>query len=386
MTKPKEVGRSLPTPALAELREIELSKIEAFEAKDWPRNPRTIQPTEEEFEPLKNSIKAVGQKVPIRVRPHPDKPGKFQLADGAMRRRAVAELGKKTILAMVESLTNRQMKILSIVANTFIRLRDSDKEASVYKLWETEYKTEQPSSKGGPRDVEHTGLREMESETGMSRETVRGYLNAYEARVRIIHEAPREVKEATKAMSSKDMTAISSVAKESTKVAQQIVMARKDEDSPIKPRDVAEIVKAVKEAAPREKEKVAEQIIAAKRQEAKAVGEAKRAMEDRIAEIKADADSPEERKKRAETLRTTKDDAERREEMERLKKVAITKERLDADQLQTYIRLDQSTQVHTSEDIYERIVNVRNENVKKETVARIKSIAEKWTAFAARFK
>src|SRR5207249_2985010 len=95
-TKEEEVGPQGTNPVL---REIELSKLDSN-----PWQPRATQPTDEELAELMNSIKAVGQKMPILVRPDPKREGRFQIGDGAMRRLVTGKLGMKTIMAMVQPL------------------------------------------------------------------------------------------------------------------------------------------------------------------------------------------------------------------------------------------------------------------------------------------
>jgi ParB family chromosome partitioning protein len=56
------------------------------------------------------SIKEQGQQVPILVRPHPEKPGRYQVAFGHRRLRAVAEAGLP-VKAVVRELTDEQLVI-----------------------------------------------------------------------------------------------------------------------------------------------------------------------------------------------------------------------------------------------------------------------------------
>ncbi|MGO4317774.1 plasmid partitioning protein RepB [Agrobacterium sp. MCAB5] len=62
------------------------------------------------IEGLLSSIKEQGQQVPILVRPHPDKPGRYQVAFGHRRLRAVTELGLP-VKAVVRDLTDEQLVI-----------------------------------------------------------------------------------------------------------------------------------------------------------------------------------------------------------------------------------------------------------------------------------
>ena len=59
---------------------------------------------------LVNSIREHGQQVPVLVRPHPEKDGRYQIAYGHRRLRAVAELGRK-VRAVVKSLSDDQLVV-----------------------------------------------------------------------------------------------------------------------------------------------------------------------------------------------------------------------------------------------------------------------------------
>ena len=47
-----------------------------------PDNPRTVRTDSESFKTLADSVKAEGVRIPVTVRPHPKKKGKFDLRDG----------------------------------------------------------------------------------------------------------------------------------------------------------------------------------------------------------------------------------------------------------------------------------------------------------------
>ena len=61
-----------------------------------------------EFMTLVDSIRESGQQVPILVRPHPDKPGRFQVAYGHRRLRASMRLGR-TVKAIVRPLSDNDL-------------------------------------------------------------------------------------------------------------------------------------------------------------------------------------------------------------------------------------------------------------------------------------
>jgi ParB family chromosome partitioning protein len=70
---------------------------------------RMIYP-QEEHEKLVAAIRDQGQIVPILTRPHPQQPGRYQVAFGHRRLRAVSELGIK-VRAVVRDLTDEQLVI-----------------------------------------------------------------------------------------------------------------------------------------------------------------------------------------------------------------------------------------------------------------------------------
>jgi ParB family chromosome partitioning protein len=63
-----------------------------------------------EFRRLVDSIRQAGQQVPILVRPHPDAPGRYQIAYGHRRREALAELGRP-VKAIVRPLSDAELVI-----------------------------------------------------------------------------------------------------------------------------------------------------------------------------------------------------------------------------------------------------------------------------------
>jgi len=71
---------------------------------------RLAEPAEEHFAALVSSIKDNGQLVPILARPHPKQPGRFQVAYGHRRLRAVEVLQLK-VKAVVRELSDEEMVI-----------------------------------------------------------------------------------------------------------------------------------------------------------------------------------------------------------------------------------------------------------------------------------
>ncbi|WFU07483.1 plasmid partitioning protein RepB (plasmid) [Rhizobium sp. CB3171] len=79
-------------------------------------DPKTIDPSfmrdrmPGDIDGLLVSIKEQGQQVPILVRPHPQKPGRYEVAFGHRRLRAVTELGL-AVKAVVRDLTDEQLVV-----------------------------------------------------------------------------------------------------------------------------------------------------------------------------------------------------------------------------------------------------------------------------------
>lgn len=63
---------------------------------------------DDEYRALRESIEQSGQDSPILVRPHPETPGRFQVAFGHRRLRAAKELGK-AVRAVVRQLSDREL-------------------------------------------------------------------------------------------------------------------------------------------------------------------------------------------------------------------------------------------------------------------------------------
>ncbi len=90
-----------------------------------------------DFEHFKQSIADNGQEVPILVRPHPDVPGRFQIAFGHRRWRACADLGRKVkavvremsdpALILAQGVENAERKDLSYVERALFAFRLENK-------------------------------------------------------------------------------------------------------------------------------------------------------------------------------------------------------------------------------------------------------------------
>jgi ParB family chromosome partitioning protein len=108
--------------ALVDLREErDRLKAELENAQDIKTlDPKLIDPSpfpdrledqdsEADFEVLKQSIAEEGQQLPVFVRPHPTVSGRFQLAYGHRRLRAIKELGHEKILACIRDLNDNEL-------------------------------------------------------------------------------------------------------------------------------------------------------------------------------------------------------------------------------------------------------------------------------------
>lgn len=85
--------------------EIDPALVEASFVSDRLSFEDTHDP---DFEALVESIKASGQQVPVLVRPHPEKPGRFQAAYGHRRLRAVHRLGRP-VRSIVRNLSDAEL-------------------------------------------------------------------------------------------------------------------------------------------------------------------------------------------------------------------------------------------------------------------------------------
>lgn len=104
------IGPALPNPD--ELVKIEPSLIEASPFAD-----RLIDDDQERFAAFVKSIAEHGQQVPIRVRPHPEKTGHFQVVYGHRRLAAAREL-KIPINAHVVEINDRDLAVAQGIENS----------------------------------------------------------------------------------------------------------------------------------------------------------------------------------------------------------------------------------------------------------------------------
>jgi ParB family transcriptional regulator, chromosome partitioning protein len=78
---------------------------------------RLSDPSDPDFQNLKESLRAHGQEVPILVRPHPTRNGAYQAAYGHRRLRAAHDLGIK-VKAVVRNLDDQQLVIAQGIENS----------------------------------------------------------------------------------------------------------------------------------------------------------------------------------------------------------------------------------------------------------------------------
>lgn len=72
--------------------------------------PDRLEQTAEDHQALLESIRDHGQQVPILVRPHPEREGRYQIVYGRRRLRALTELGRP-VRAVIRPLSDRQLVV-----------------------------------------------------------------------------------------------------------------------------------------------------------------------------------------------------------------------------------------------------------------------------------
>jgi ParB family transcriptional regulator, chromosome partitioning protein len=98
------VARSIEQVKAQSIVDLDPSLIEASFITD------RLESSLENHKAFVELIRENGQQVPILVRPHPDKQGRYQIAYGRRRLRAIIELGR-TIRAEIKPLTDKQLVI-----------------------------------------------------------------------------------------------------------------------------------------------------------------------------------------------------------------------------------------------------------------------------------
>jgi ParB/RepB/Spo0J family partition protein len=105
---------------------IPLSKLE-----DSAFNPRKTY-DEKRCGELADNMKAIGQLQPALVRPHPKKPGFYEIAAGHRRRRAGKKAGFTELDCLVRDLSDAEMIIVGITENTDRDALEPLEEADAY--------------------------------------------------------------------------------------------------------------------------------------------------------------------------------------------------------------------------------------------------------------
>ena len=82
-----------------------------------PVADRLPDDTDAAFQSFKEGIERDGQKLPIQVRPHPQEPGRFQIAFGRRRCRAAKSLGRP-VKAVVANLSDAELIIAQGIENS----------------------------------------------------------------------------------------------------------------------------------------------------------------------------------------------------------------------------------------------------------------------------
>ena len=98
------VGRSIEQLRAQSIVDLDTSLIDPSFVAD------RLDISEEHYRLLVSSIREHGQQVPILVRPHPQKEGRYQIAFGRRRLLAVIELGRK-IRAIIKPLSDEELVI-----------------------------------------------------------------------------------------------------------------------------------------------------------------------------------------------------------------------------------------------------------------------------------
>jgi len=98
------VSRSIQQLKSSSVTEIEPDLI------DEPFISDRLEESDESFAEFASQIKEHGQQVPILVRPHPEKEGRYQVAYGRRRLRAVKQAGK-LVKAAVRTLTDDELVV-----------------------------------------------------------------------------------------------------------------------------------------------------------------------------------------------------------------------------------------------------------------------------------
>ena len=104
------------TQATAE--RTKLAEVRTADCIPTPDNPRRIDVTGEAFQELVDSVRGQGVLVPVHVRAHPKRKGKWDLRAGERRLRAAQAAGLETIPAIVhDAMTDAEAFELTFTEN-----------------------------------------------------------------------------------------------------------------------------------------------------------------------------------------------------------------------------------------------------------------------------
>jgi ParB/RepB/Spo0J family partition protein len=152
-------------------KELKLLYLDVGEVIPTPDNTRVIDETAPAFVELVASIKAQGVRMPVHVRPHPDKKGKWDLRAGARRLAAAKIAGLKTIPAVVDDgQTDADAEVLTVTENDLreglTALESGAAIARLYEAFNGDMKAVQKATGKGPtylaqRRQIHVGLAEV---------------------------------------------------------------------------------------------------------------------------------------------------------------------------------------------------------------------------------
>ena len=93
--------------------DIRMLDLDDVENNSW--NPNEMEA--EFFEAITAEVKQNGMQQPILVRPHPQKPGKFEIVDGEHRWKSSKIGGKKRIAVVVVNYTESEAKVRTLAMN-----------------------------------------------------------------------------------------------------------------------------------------------------------------------------------------------------------------------------------------------------------------------------
>jgi len=94
-----------------------LQKVKITDVIPSPDNPRTVNTEDPATKELARSIKEMGMVVPIMLRPHPKKKGKYDLRAGARRLAAAILAGLTEIPAIVREMSDEEADKITVVEN-----------------------------------------------------------------------------------------------------------------------------------------------------------------------------------------------------------------------------------------------------------------------------